>query len=198
MIAFDMDTEVAHRRTQPKFYGLLPDDHNSRGTCFALMTMTNEMHNLSKSTGTALLAASGDGMQVVYFVGGEMVLYLLFKILRGDYFGWLRGLDPFMSVVTSFFERSLGKVISDFSGCLHLRHPFEVGGLVFTLSIFWTQVFPFVALQFYEGTDDGNNNNKNATKKDATTFLTGSAMVWTILNIVFLCTIDMSFLPTFF
>ena len=65
------------------------------------------------------------------------------------------------------------------------------------MSIFWTQICPFVALQFYEGTDDGNgtddDNNNNMSKEDITTLLIGSAMLWTILNIVFLCTIDMSF-----
>jgi len=196
MIAFDKDVDVADKKNQSKFYGLIPDDHNARGTCFALMTMISAVHNLSRSIGTALLAASGDGMLVAYFVGGEMVLFLLFKILRGDYFYWLQ-FDPLMSFVGSFFERTLLKVITDFSGCLHLRHPYEAGGLVFTLSIFWTHIFHFVALQFYHGNGIDDNNN-DMSKTEITTFLTGSAMLWTVLNIIFLCMIDVSFLTTFF
>jgi len=53
-------------------------------------------------------------------------------------------------------------------------------------------------LQFYDddGTDDDNNNE--TVKGAITMFLVGSATMWMILNVVFLCTIDMSFLPTFF
>jgi len=197
MIAFDHDVEVTHRKNQPKFYGLIPDDHNTRGACFVLMTMISALHNLSRSIGTALLAASGDGMLVAYFVGGEMVLYLLFKIMRGDFYYWVK-LDGHIATIISFIHCVIVKVIMDFSGCFHLRHPFEIGGLMFSLSIFWTQIFPFVALQSYDGNGTDDENNNDSSKSDITTILVGSAMLWTILNIIFLCTIDISHLHTFF
>ena len=55
-----------------------------------------------------------------------------------------------------------------------------------------------MALQFYKrnnGNDNGtdNVNNNNVSKGDITTFLAGSAIFWTILNIVFLCMVDLSF-----
>jgi len=78
MISFDKDVDVNGQKVQPKFYGLIPDDHNARGTCFALMTMISTLHNLSRNIGTALLAASGGSMLVAYFVGGEMVLFSRF------------------------------------------------------------------------------------------------------------------------
>ena len=82
------------------------------------------LHNLSRSIGTALLVASGDSKLVAYFVGGEIVLFLLFKILRGDYFCWVQLDNGFVSLVMSFLERTLVKVITDLSGCLHFRHPY--------------------------------------------------------------------------
>jgi len=72
---------------------------------------------------------------------------------------------------------------------------YEMGGAVFSLSIFWTQIFPFVALQFYEDTDDHTGHEH---VHGIINFLAGSAMLWMVLNIIFLCTIDMSLLPTFF
>jgi len=47
-----------------------------------------------------------------------------------------------------------------------------------------------VALQVYEGDD--------ATKDAVAIFLTGSFCLWVVLNIVFFCTIDLSFINTFF
>jgi len=85
------------------------------------------------------------------------------------------------------------KAIADFSGCLHFRHPKELGGAVFSLSIFWTQIFPFVALQFYD--DDDSNH---AMKNSVTTLLVVSVMLWMLLNVVFFCTIDLAYIATFF
>jgi len=101
MIAFDKDIDVAGRREQPQFYGMIPDDSSARGVCFALMSMINALHNLSRSVGTALLAASPKGGTLVaLFVGGEMVLFLLSKILRGDFICWVR-VDGVLSAIIS-------------------------------------------------------------------------------------------------
>ena len=77
MIAFDKDIDVVGRRKQPLFYGYIPDDNGLRERCFVLMTMISALHNVSRSLGVALLAASGNKMLVVYFVGGEIVLYYI-------------------------------------------------------------------------------------------------------------------------
>ena len=103
-----------------------------------LMTMISALHNLSRSVGCALLAMSSTKMMVVYFVGGEIVFYLAYKIARRDFMYWVQtegvmGMDVIVSLVT----RITPKVIVDFSGCLHLRHPFELGGTAFSCSMLW-------------------------------------------------------------
>ena len=82
----------------------------------------------------------------------------------------------------------MGKVITNFSGCLHLRHPFGNGGTAFSLSMMWVQALPFVALQYYEGDDT----------EAVMILLVCSFCIWLILNIVFFCTIDLDFIGTFF
>jgi len=73
-------------------------------------------------------------------------------------------------------------------GCVHFRHPYELGGLGFTISLIWAQAFPFVALQYFD-----------AKIKDVLTdFLAVSFAAWLVLNIIFFCTIDLSYLNTFF
>ena len=84
-----------------------------------LMTLISACHNLSRSVGCALLAASG-GVSVLSFVGGEMLLYLVWKVLRNDFLYWVP-IDGLLGGLLSLFARVLGKVIVDFSGCLLFR-----------------------------------------------------------------------------
>ena len=126
MIAFDSDVDVSRRKKNPKLNGYIPDDHAARGRCFFLMTLISTFHNLSRSVGCALLAATSSenkkNMLLEYFMGGEMILYLAFKAARGDFYYFLR-LEGFFGFVVSLLVRVFVKVIVDFSGCFHMRHP---------------------------------------------------------------------------
>ena len=196
MISFDMDVDTPHRIGQPQFYGYIPDDNGVRMKCFALMTMISTLHNLSRSLGCALLAASNGGfVLVMYFSGCEVLLFLAWKILRGDIYYWPR-LQRYAAEVSSLLERILLKVIVDYTGCLHLRHPYEMGGLMFSVSMLWAQVFPFVALKLV---DESESSPFAGRMRDAIyLFLSGSCVLWIVLNITFFCTIDLSYLKTFF
>jgi len=187
MIAFDMDVHVTKRNSQPKFYGYIPNDNALRGRCFLLMTMMGALHNLSRSLGCALFAASNAESLFLMLVGGEIGLYILFKIVRRDFYWWPVG-KGIVFVIGSLVERICVKIIVDFSGCIHLRHPYELGGLVFTLSVIWAQIFPFVALQYFDGD----------MRDGIIVFLGLSFLLWLVLNIIFFCTIDLSYLNTFF
>ena len=183
MISFDMDVDVPHRKNQPKFYGYIPNDNSLRGRCFILMTLMSSLHNLSRSLGCALLAFS-DANKVILFIGGEIGLYLVFKIHRQDFLYWVPGAPLIVSIV----ERIGLKVIVDFTGCIHYRHPYELGGLGFTMSMVWAQTFPFVALQYFDG----------EMKDIMTGVLAVNFTAWMVLSIIFFCTIDLSYLNTFF
>ena len=155
MIAFDMDVDVEHRRGQPTLYGYIPDDNGLRGRCFTLMTLIGMLHNLSRSVGCALLAATDKNIPFAA-IGGEMLLFLLYKLARGDF--WYRTrLEGVSFVIIAFVTRIIVKVIVAFSRCLHFRHPYEMGGATFSMSMLWAQIFPFIALMFFE-----DNDNKEA------------------------------------
>ena len=123
LISFDSDIDVAGRKINPTFNGYIRDDHATRGRCFFLMMIMSSLHNLSRSVGCALLAKSSSGkMNLFYFVGGEILLYLVWKIFRRDFFYWVRIEGP-LAFLLAFFNRIVVKVIVDFSGCLQMRHP---------------------------------------------------------------------------
>ena len=62
---------------------------------------------------------------------------------------WVPVEGPF-GVIFSFVERVVVKVIVDFSGCLAFRHPGELGGTAFSLSLLWAQAMPFLALLMFQ------------------------------------------------
>ena len=84
-----------------------------------LMTLMSACHNLSRSVGCALMAASGRRL-VLFFFGGEMMVYVLWKVVRSDFMAWFP-VDGSLGVVMSLVYRVFVKVIVDFSGCLQFR-----------------------------------------------------------------------------
>ena len=217
MISFDMDVDVKKRKNEPKFFGFVPDDHHLRGRAFMLMTIISALHNLSRSMGCVLLAVSGGSTRVICFVGGEMLFYLVFKIVRRDFAYWIPVYGP-LGFLISLLNRILAKTIVDFSGCIFFRHPNEMGGAALSLSMAWVRNFadtnpyeqyshtctqkkhshaqaqavPFVAMRLYEGNGDITN------KEEVTLFLIFCLGAWLATNIAFFCTVDLSFLNTFF
>jgi len=64
-----------------------------------------------------------------------------------------------------------------------------MGGLSYSANMAWAQIFPFVALQFFEDKE---------MKGAITIFLICCLALWLLMNIIFFCTIDLSYLNTFF
>ena len=187
MLSFDMDTDTPHRRLQKRFYGYIKSNHRNRGNVFILLMVMATLHNFSRSLGCALLAVSNPNA-LLFFLGGEHLLYITYRLCRRDFINWMRLGDGILGASVSFFMRVLVKVIVDFSGCVHFRHPYELGGAAFTVSLVWAQVFPFVALTYYSG----------EMREDLAFLLYLCLGVWLAVGVVFFCTIDRRFISTFF
>ena len=69
------------------------------------------------------MLAAGDKRLVAVLVGGEMAIYIAYKLLRGDFFYWIR-LDGALAIVGSSVVRFLVKIVADYTGCLHFRHSY--------------------------------------------------------------------------
>ena len=120
MIAFDKDVDAQSRKNQPKFYGYIPDENGLRNWCFVYMTIISTLHNLSRSVGCALLAALGGETIVLSFICGEIMLFLVWKIVRSDIMCWFKAEGP-LGVLLSVFIKVVVKIVVDFSGCLQFR-----------------------------------------------------------------------------
>ena len=68
------------------------------------------------------------------YLGADMFFYLAVKVLRRDFAYW-----PQLYGLTGFAAACLGRVavklVADFTSCVQFRHPYEVGGLPFTLNM---------------------------------------------------------------
>ena len=110
MISFDMDVDLTRRTVQPSFYGYVPEHHSLRGRCFALMTMISALHNASRSIGVALLLSSALGKRLaIYVISGEMLIYLIWKAARRNFFCFYRIEMKAFAVLMSFLQVSVLK-----------------------------------------------------------------------------------------
>ncbi|GMI55140.1 hypothetical protein ScalyP_jg1269 [Parmales sp. scaly parma] len=114
MVSFDYDVDVAHRKNQPKFCGMIPDDNGARGRSFFLMTAISALHNISRSVGCAMMM-TGDRTLFVWLIGGELTVHFIVKIVRGEYLCFFRVEGP-PGYLMSFIWHLMTKVIGDFSG----------------------------------------------------------------------------------
>ena len=83
------------------------------------------------------------------FVGSELGLFYLWKIGRREFLTSTRFDSKVSHAMASFLGLIVVQIIAGFTGCLHFRHPFLLGGIYFSMSMLWAQVFPFVALHLF-------------------------------------------------
>ena len=121
------------------------------------MTAISTLHNLSRSLGCAIMLAAdteANTNALSMFIAGDYALFFLIKILRRDFFTFYR-LDGLIGGVISFAHHLIMKTVVDYSGNFHFRHTYGLGGIYFSLSLVWAQLFPFVAFNFYHGEGSG-------------------------------------------
>jgi hypothetical protein len=131
-IAYDLDTNPRKRRFSPFFFGIVPD--KGRFVFMALLMATSALQFAGRALSYALLAALGDGLAWKFYLA-DMGLYLFVKAARDDLTYWV----PFPSrgeqVALSLLQRVGAKTVIDFTGNIIFRHPFEMGGAVWTANM---------------------------------------------------------------
>lgn len=82
------------------------------------------------------------------YLGGDMAVYIMLKLARGDFTYWLP-IKGVLGFLVSLFVRLIVRIVADFTSCVHLRHPSEVGGLYFTVNIIVPLIglIPFLLLE---------------------------------------------------
>ena len=146
-ISWDTDTNPTKRRMIPRFYGFIRNDPLSRTITFVAMIWIATFHVMGKLLATSLLLTVNKSLLGLY-MGIDMAAVFVFKAVRGDLRYWVNG-GPVTSAIITFFSRFTLKVVTDFTAIFQSRHPFELGGLLWSLTLLINQVSCFVAVHLY-------------------------------------------------
>jgi len=123
-ISLDIDTDPEKRAKQPSFYGYVPDG-GQKTVIYSVMVINSALLLLLRSFSVALLMQVKKRYFLMY-VGGDMGIYLLQKVLRGDIHYWGQPPGAFGFLV-GVLIRVIIKVVTDVSS-LDLREGMEVHG----------------------------------------------------------------------
>jgi hypothetical protein len=160
---FSQDTAPALRRESPDVYGAIPN--TGRGLAFVTMFALSTVHVISKTLSTALLLVTNP-IWLLYYMSGDVLFYLLQKVIRRDFIYWLP-LPLAGSLPLSILVRIIAKVVADFSGSLHFRNPYECGGADFSFNLLMTQVSVPFCVSLYTAHYDDDANKLELTKTTA-------------------------------
>ncbi|GMH95781.1 hypothetical protein TL16_g13231 [Triparma laevis f. inornata] len=87
-LSYDYDTDPKKRAFNPEFYGYVPDDARKRAALFVTMTLMSADQVLIHGISVVILGSIARSYALLYLVG-NMVLYFIYKVVRGDLRHWL-------------------------------------------------------------------------------------------------------------
>ena len=114
-----MDLDPERRNHTPEFYGYVPSSSGKRTLLFVSMFAFTSAHVALRLFGTAILALFSPFVTAAV-LGGDVLLFLLFKFARNDLRYWLN-VDGFLSWVITFLFRIVLKLMVDFTAMVQLR-----------------------------------------------------------------------------
>jgi len=147
-ISFDYDVDPIKRKETPDFYGYIPDD-GRRTVIFGCMVLNSALLLLVRSLSAAMLTLV-EKRYLAMYLAGDMALYLLQKVARGDFHYWFP-VDGVLGLLLSLLLRVIVKMITDFTGVMHFRGPQELGGLYWTANMLLALLACFVSVWVGEG-----------------------------------------------
>ncbi|GMH84308.1 hypothetical protein TL16_g09884 [Triparma laevis f. inornata] len=190
-LSYDFDTDPKRRAKNSEFYGYVPDSAKKRTVLFFTMINLSAVQVLIKSMFITTLAFKNFSYAWLY-LGADMFFYLAVKVLRRDFAYW-----PQLYGLTGFAVACLGRVatklVADFTSCFQFRHPYEVGGLPFTLNMLTPLIGMLALLALLE---EDAMNAETLEFLNTLTFVAGLALI--CLLVTFLLLIEKDYLKTFF
>ena len=188
-ISYDFDTDPEKREKVPEFYGYVPSKPSKRSVVFGAMTFYTSGMLLIRCMTIVLLSLSGKKFVFAYLIA-DLGIYLLVKILRGDFWYWLPVGGAWSEFFTSICFRIAVKIITDFTSIAQFRHPNEVGGAYWSFSFALTMASFPVSILICQ---NHGISTIFATKFAAIVF------TWTLaMFILFILNINHDYLHTFY
>ena len=189
-ISFDYDVDPQKRKEAPEFYGYIPND-GKRTAIFGAMVLNSTLLLLVRSLSAAMLMLVKKRYFVVY-MAGDMGAYLVQKVLRGDFYCWLP-IDGAIGLFASLLLRVVAKTITDFTGLIHFRHPYDLGGVYWTCNVFLALLASFASVWIYF-----EHGGSEVAKREAWTMVGCMGGAWLTAFGLFLLLMKKEYQNTFF
>jgi len=177
--SYDYDTDPARRKASPYFYGYIPDDGIARTLLLVCMTLNSALLLLVRAFGAAMLMLVKKRYLVMY-MAGDMALYLLQKVARGDFHYWLP-VDGAFGLLVSLMTRMVVKTITDFTGVIQFRNYPDLGGLYWTVNMLLALLASFVSVFVYYA-DTREEEEFIATGENSAAFEIEERVAWTLVG----------------
>jgi hypothetical protein len=128
-LAVNLDENRMNVILNPWFYGAFVSEGTSKRV-HLLLVLLIWTHVVCRTLASALLFVTNPVWWGA-LVGAEMGMFLAYKAVRSDFQCWLPGTGP----IVSFLYRVFVKLMCDYTGLPHLRHPKELGGAYYALTM---------------------------------------------------------------
>jgi hypothetical protein len=209
MITYDFDNSPPRRRDQPKMYGITGDEPGQKMMCFIAIYVMAFTHVAGRIVAAAMFTAVS-GALTMWALAGEMGLYFVYKLARSDFTYWVPTHGTMLTALVAVIARMVRKLIFDFTGLLQERHPYEMGGQVFFLSMLWSQAVPHVAKDIYYSRFDAElfnitladgtivEGSNMLDEEKASSVLSLLTTVWACALLTLIYNMDRDLLPSFF
>jgi len=116
----------------------------------------------------------------VIYMAGDMALYLLQKVARGDFHYWLP-IDGVGGLFASLLVRVCVKTTTDFTGVIQFRNSPDLGGLFWTLNMFLALLASFASVFVYYA-DTGEEVELITAGQNSTAFEIEERVAWTLVG----------------
>ncbi|GMH51361.1 hypothetical protein TL16_g00994 [Triparma laevis f. inornata] len=147
-ISYDFDTSEKLRKIDPGFFGYLPS--SKKRLIFILVLLFQiAVTNLAIRSLTFIILTQKPLILVILF-GGEMVLYVLFKVLGKDFTMIARIEGRTGTFVASFIYIVITKQMVNWTRCVQFRRPVVHGGLSFSFTFLVTMGLGVIAMLNYD------------------------------------------------
>ena len=196
-LTYAKDIDHESRRTGRLFYGFIPLRGLRIVVVYVAMHVLSFCQLTAKSITIGILAHLGGKPLAIAVLGGEVGIYLLYKVLRKD-FRYFLPLPLGTSIAVSLLMRVAVKLITDFTGMLHARHPYEMGGFYWMFNMFYTQVMLFVVVNVRRSNNSEEAENLFITGERLWTLAVWLSSLWFVAVAVLLLYCEKGFKHTFF
>jgi len=191
-ISYDFETDPWGRERDPSFYGYIPANAKKRTIIFIIMVFASATTIVARCTSILLLALVDKNFAYA-FLFVDLGLYLLVKILRGDFFYHLP-LHGAKDLFTSFLVRAVNKLVNDYTSIVQLRQPNELGGFYWSFGLLLTLASLLISASVFERQNSGEDAEKvNLVWNSVIVIIPFACLLWS----AFILLIERSHLASF-